>query len=257
MATCEDAEDLCLDMIDGAWPGVLAEVVLAAYAFVGIAVVADEHLAPGLETLCRQAQPGRGAWLSFLALGSAAPEIIISAVSTVKSIITMDDDARKKGGGDGPSEASAFATSLGVSSIIGSGMMAFTPDPGPLRHGGAPADEAQAAPPRPRCLLLHPLALPPVRGHPGWRGQLARCCDHGRPICCLPQLDGGRAGDPRMVPRQRRREGAALDGRGEGRPRREPRIRRRTRATTTTRRSPGRLPRPSSCPSLPSRPSSA
>lgn len=131
MATCEDAEDLCLDMIDGAWPGVLAEVVLAAYAFVGIAVVADEHLAPGLETLCRKlnlAEDVAGA--SFLALGSAAPEIIISAVSTVKSIITMDDDARKKGGGDGPSEASAFATSLGVSSIIGSGMMAFTLIPG-------------------------------------------------------------------------------------------------------------------------------
>ena len=40
------------ELIDGSPLGVLVEVVVAVYSFVGIAMVADEHLATSLETLC-------------------------------------------------------------------------------------------------------------------------------------------------------------------------------------------------------------
>ena len=117
-------EDLCLELIDDKPWGVVIEVVVAIYSFVGIAVVADEHLAPALETLCHRLQlPEDVAGASFLALGSAAPEIIIAAVSTVKSILSTDQ-------GEEVNEEAAFATSLGVGSILGSGMLAFTLIPG-------------------------------------------------------------------------------------------------------------------------------
>ena len=45
----------------------------------------------------------------FLAFGSAAPEIVINAVTTIKSQVT-----------------SSNTTSLGISAIIGSGMLAFS-----------------------------------------------------------------------------------------------------------------------------------
>ena len=119
-----DVEDLCLDLIDGDWPGIVFEVILAIYSFVGIAVVADEHLATSLETLCRRLKLSEDvAGASFLALGSAAPEIIIAFVSTVKMILAGNETAEDR-------QASAFATSLAVSSILGSGMMAFTLIPG-------------------------------------------------------------------------------------------------------------------------------
>ena len=113
-----DIEDLCFDAIDGEWTGVLVEIVAAVYAFVGIAAVADEHLTSSLETLCKRWQiPEDVAGASFLALGSAAPEIIVAAVSTVKSILAAQN---------GKSDAASFAQSLGISSVLGSGMLAFT-----------------------------------------------------------------------------------------------------------------------------------
>ena len=113
-----DIEDLCFDAIDGEWTGVLVEIVAAAYAFVGIAAVADEHLTSSLETLCHRWRiPEDVAGASFLALGSAAPEIIVAAVSTVKSILASQD---------GKAGAASFAQSLGISSVLGSGMLAFT-----------------------------------------------------------------------------------------------------------------------------------
>jgi len=122
-----DVEDLCLDAIDDSWTGVAFEAVLAVFVFVGIAVTADAHLAPSLETLCHRWQiPEDVAGASFLALGSSAPEIIVSAVSTAKSVF-----AQSAHGGTADAKARAmFATNLGVSSIIGSGMMAFTLIPG-------------------------------------------------------------------------------------------------------------------------------
>ena len=120
MMACEDPEDLCLDMIDtDSVLGVLFEVVLFLYTFVGIAVVADEHLCPGFETLIHRWKiPEDVAGASFMALGSAAPEVVVAAVSTVKGILSPTDSSQ------------SFATTLGVSSILGSGMMAFTLIPG-------------------------------------------------------------------------------------------------------------------------------
>ena len=119
-----DAEDLCFNLLDQTWQGVVVEFVIAVYSFVGIAVVADEHLAPSLETLCHRLNlPEDVAGASFLALGSAAPEIIIAAVSTVKSLLAGEDTPEERVKG-------AFAQALGISSILGSGMMALTLIPG-------------------------------------------------------------------------------------------------------------------------------
>jgi len=116
---CEAFENLCLEAFDSSIVGIVLEVILFAYSFVGIADVADEHLTTGLETLCHRWQVGEDvAGASFLALGSAAPEIVVAAVSTAKSSLARKD------------KSACFASSLGISSIIGSGMMAFTLIPG-------------------------------------------------------------------------------------------------------------------------------
>jgi len=120
-----DYENFCFELVDGSWPGVVLEVVVAVYSFVGIAIVADEHLTSSLETLCDRWQiPTDVAGASFLALGSAAPEIAIAAISTVKSMAAATE------GEVVDDKAAAFASSLGVSSILGSGMLAFTLIPG-------------------------------------------------------------------------------------------------------------------------------
>ena len=49
---------------------------------------------------------------SFMAFGSAAPEIIINAVSTIKAGASDDPDSTQ-------------ATDLGIGAILGSGMIAF------------------------------------------------------------------------------------------------------------------------------------
>lgn len=117
---CEDVEDLCLDAIDHSAFGVVFEIILFLYSFVGIANVADAHLTSGLETLVhRWGIPEDVAGASFLALGSAAPEIVVAAVSTAKNILAGDEG-----------DAAPFATSIAVSSVLGSGMMAFTLIPG-------------------------------------------------------------------------------------------------------------------------------
>uniref|UniRef100_A0A7S0JLW0 Sodium/calcium exchanger membrane region domain-containing protein n=1 Tax=Calcidiscus leptoporus TaxID=127549 RepID=A0A7S0JLW0_9EUKA len=120
--SCEAGlENLCLDNIDGYWWGVLIEVVVLAYAFVGVAIVADAHLVVSLETLCvRWSIREDVAGASFMAFGSAAPEIIINAVSTIKGVLSPPGD----GGGAGDDSA------LGIGAIIGSGMIAFTAIPG-------------------------------------------------------------------------------------------------------------------------------
>jgi len=137
-----DPEDLCFNMIDGSWTGVVVEFIIAVYSFVGIAIVADEHLAPSLETLCHRLSLSEDvAGASFLSLGSAAPEIIIAAVSTAKSLLAGDKTAEER-------EKGAFAQSLGIASILGSGMMAFTLIPG----------LCAMAVPKPMALKRRPLA---------------------------------------------------------------------------------------------------
>jgi len=104
--SCEILETLCLEKIDDKPWGVALEIVIFAYCFLGLAIVCDAHLMVALETLCLRwwiREDVAGA--TFLAFGSAAPEIIINSVSTVNS---------------------ASGTALGISAIIGSGMIAFT-----------------------------------------------------------------------------------------------------------------------------------
>ena len=108
-------ETLCLSHIDDHWWGVLIEVILFIYAFFGLAIVCDDYLVPALETLCvRWAIREDVAGASFMALGSAAPEIIVNVVSTIRTHSTSDKDA----------------TNLGVSAIVGSGVIAFSLIPG-------------------------------------------------------------------------------------------------------------------------------
>lgn len=135
-------ETLCLDSIDTVhvgW-GIFLEACIFLYAFAGLAIVCDEYLVVSLETLCvrfnirevsdaRASQQRRAslsrctrasgsaradlsapppqdiAGASFMAFGSAAPEIIINAVATIQAATSKNTDSA--------------ATNLGVSAIIG------------------------------------------------------------------------------------------------------------------------------------------
>eukprot|EP00964_Phaeocystis_antarctica_P135281 scaffold99647_cov45-Phaeocystis_antarctica.AAC.2 len=116
-----DVESLCFNLLDGQWWGVGLELLVLAYSFVGVAIVADSHLVPGLETLCvRWGIPEDVAGASFMAFGSAAPEITINAISTIKAVLS----------GAGPEDDAGDDAALGVGAILGSGMIAFTAIPG-------------------------------------------------------------------------------------------------------------------------------
>ena len=76
-----DFESLCFNLIDDKLWGVGIELLVLVYAFVGVAIVADAHLVPGLETLCvRWSIPEDVAGASFMAFGSAAPGGAFGAV---------------------------------------------------------------------------------------------------------------------------------------------------------------------------------
>ena len=109
------ASELWLDQVDGhAW-GVLLEVALLALAFVALAVVCDEFLVPALETLCQRWRVREDvAGASFLALGSAAPEILVNSISTIRAGSRSDPNA----------------VNLGVGAILGSSVIAFSLIPG-------------------------------------------------------------------------------------------------------------------------------
>ena len=94
---------------------VIVEVLIFAYSFVGLAIVCDDYLVQSLETLCARWNIREDvAGASFVAFGSAAPEIIINSITTIKSA-----------GSD-----TGAGADLGVSAIIGSGMIAFLLIPG-------------------------------------------------------------------------------------------------------------------------------
>ena len=110
MIDCSFGEDLCLSAIDGNFFGILVEIILVFYCLVGVGNVVDEKLVPALESLCdrwRMKEDVAGA--TFLAIGSAAPEIVISVITAIE-------------GGE--------SLQLGVSSIFGSGLMGFLVVPG-------------------------------------------------------------------------------------------------------------------------------
>ena len=101
-------ENLWLDLVDDNFLGILLEGVIFVYCFAGLAAVCDKYLVVSLETLCvRWGVREDVAGATFMAFGSAAPEIIINAIGT----ITGESD-------------------LGVGAIIGSGMIAFSIIPG-------------------------------------------------------------------------------------------------------------------------------
>jgi len=107
---CSILEDLCLSTIDEDRNtlAILLEVFLVLYGFMGLASVCDEYLVVSLEVLCIRWKIREDiAGATFMAFGSAAPEIVVNAVSTLK----------------GQSEA-------GVGAIIGSGWIAFLLIPG-------------------------------------------------------------------------------------------------------------------------------
>ncbi|EOD22371.1 hypothetical protein EMIHUDRAFT_123760, partial [Emiliania huxleyi CCMP1516] len=125
---CWDVEDLCFDLIDHHPLGIAVELVIAVYSFVGIAATADGPLAQSLETLCQRWRvPEDVAGASFMAFGGSAPEIIVAAVSTMKASVAMQGHHRTALDAEAHS---AYATSLGISSVVGSGMLAFTLIPG-------------------------------------------------------------------------------------------------------------------------------
>jgi len=99
------------------WWGFALEILVLFYCFAGLAVVCDEYMVPALETLCvRWAVQEDVAGATFMAFGSAAPEIIINAVQTFKSRYKKYTDT---------SSANHDNVALGVGAIIGSGMIAF------------------------------------------------------------------------------------------------------------------------------------
>jgi len=93
--------------------GLLLQLVILLYCFLGLALVCDDHLVPALDTLCRRNHiPEDVAGATFMAFGSAAPEIIINCVATLQTLTS--------------NSANTHQTSLGVSAILGSGMIAFS-----------------------------------------------------------------------------------------------------------------------------------
>ena len=124
------------------------------------AIVCDDYLVTALKTLCVRYgltrfrpqlrtvldfRPPCASWdiredvagATFMAFGSAAPEIIINTVSTIKG-------ARSK------NDAPNSSTATGISAIIGSGMIAFLLIPGacgdcPLLHPHAARAAARRA----------------------------------------------------------------------------------------------------------------
>ena len=101
-------ETLWLETIDHTGGGIFLEVVIFVYCFCALSLVCDRYLVLSLETLCvrfRVREDVAGA--TFMALGSAAPELIIASLNTIQG-----------------------ESDLGVGAIVGSGMLAFSVLPG-------------------------------------------------------------------------------------------------------------------------------
>jgi len=96
--------------VDGHIWGFGLQIISLFYCFVGLAIVCDEHMVPSLDTLCHRWGIGEDvAGATFMAFGSAAPEMIINVVATIQAQTSNPE-----------------TTSLGVSAILGSGMIAFS-----------------------------------------------------------------------------------------------------------------------------------
>ena len=57
----------------------IVDLAALSFAFVALAIVCDDYLVPAIEVLCERWKiPEDAAGASFLAFGSAAPEILVS-----------------------------------------------------------------------------------------------------------------------------------------------------------------------------------
>jgi len=122
MGPC-NMDNLCLERIDMVWYGVVLEVFILLICFIGMALVCDDYLVASLETLCvRLGFREDVAGATFMAFGSAAPEIVVNAVSTIKSIRAKANASTL--------ESEKNAVNLGCGAIIGSGVIAFSVIPG-------------------------------------------------------------------------------------------------------------------------------
>ena len=132
--SCDFLDDMCLNKLDtlsgdfslpatpcrGSGIGLFAEIILFLFAMLGLAIVCDDWMCMSLERMCdiwmiREDVAGA----TFMAFGSAAPEIIINMVSTLKQARSYP-----------PPPSALDATNVGVGAIIGSGMIAFLIIPG-------------------------------------------------------------------------------------------------------------------------------
>ncbi len=133
--SCDFLDNMCLNKVDqysgsfdlaagepceGRAIGLLLEMFIFLYAMLGLAIVCDDYMCVSLERMCdvwmiREDVAGA----TFMAFGSAAPEIIINFVSTLKQAREFP-----------PPESALDATNMGVGAIIGSGMIAFLIIPG-------------------------------------------------------------------------------------------------------------------------------
>lgn len=117
--------DINWEPIDASWWGVGFQVVILLYCFLGLAIVCDDHMVPSLDTLCyRWSVPEDVAGATFMAFGSAASEIIINVVATIQAQMSAT-----------PGGQSGNQTNLGVSAILGSGMIAFSLIPATCAFG--------------------------------------------------------------------------------------------------------------------------
>ena len=82
-------QSLCLEDLEAPLgPGLyVLEFIILAYCFLGLAIVCDDYLAISLEVLCDRLNVREDvAGASFMAFGSAAPEIIINLITTLKGL---------------------------------------------------------------------------------------------------------------------------------------------------------------------------
>ena len=101
-------ETLWLETIDDTGGGIFLEVIIFIYCFCALALVCDNYLVLSLETFCVRFNIREDvAGATIMAMGSSAPELIISSLNTLQG-----------------------ESDLGVGAIIGSGMLAFSVLPG-------------------------------------------------------------------------------------------------------------------------------
>ena len=100
-----DWTTLCLEVIDWNFGGILLEIVIFLFCLILMGKIVDERLVPSLEALSDKWHLKEDvAGATLLAIGSSAPDIVISCITSFQ-------------GGD--------SMEMGVGSIFGSGLIAF------------------------------------------------------------------------------------------------------------------------------------